>query len=290
MTKKIAIASGKGGTGKTTVSVNLFHYLHTQLQKDTILVDCDVEEPNATLFFTDKETIENKTISVKIPEFNTAKCTFCKLCTDYCEFNAISLIATAQFIELNKDLCHSCGACSFACKSAAIKEVNDPIGTVALQKVSSGELVAEGRLNIGSALQTTLISKLKQEYGRQHEYVLFDAPPGNSCPVVETVEDTDYVVLVTEPTPFGLHDLKITVALLREMQKDFGVVVNKAGIGSKEIYQYLEQEDIPLLGEIPFDKNYAAQYAGANLFSTTDDRFTDAYKHITSALIKSLEK
>ena len=281
---KIAVASGKGGTGKTTVSVNLFHFSNRHWL-NTILVDCDVEEPNDALFFNEKKAVLQKDTFQLVPEIDPSKCTFCRKCAEWCEFNAITIVSKLKFTEINSDLCHSCGACSYACKFDAIKEYKQPLGSIISYDSGFGEPILEGRLKIGSSMQTMLIQRLKDEVPPGPEMVIYDAPPGTSCPLVETVADTDYVILVTEPTPFGLHDLKITVSLMRQLKKPFGVLVNKAGIGNQKVYQFLKQNNIELLGEIPFSKNYSGSYAQGRLF----ENMTSDIEQVYMQLIKKLK-
>ncbi|MEZ5071590.1 MAG: ATP-binding protein [Bacteroidales bacterium] len=229
----LAVASGKGGTGKTTVAVNLFHRLQ---RRDTLrveLVDCDVEEPNSLLFFDGLQDVHTEEALQLIPNIRTEACTFCRACVDYCEFNAIVVIPPAGFADINPSLCHSCGACLVACKEGAIGEHPVSIGTIRHCRTPEGSPLTEGRLNIGSAMQTLLIRQTIDSASRETDVRILDAPPGTSCPVVTTVADADYTLLVTEPTPFGLHDLRLTVEMLRELGKEFGVVVNKAGAGDR---------------------------------------------------------
>jgi len=286
MAFKVAIASGKGGTGKTTVAVNLFHQIQQQLCKSVQLVDCDVEEPNDTLFFPRKKALNSKEVVQQIPVIDTDRCQFCRKCADYCEFNAIVVLPPARFAEVNSSLCHSCGACQYACDYDAISERPEPIGQVTFFDVGISNGIAEGRLKIGSAMQTMMIRELKKTVAQTNDIVIYDAPPGTSCPVVETVADADYVVLVTEPTPFGLHDLTLTVELLREVQKPFGVIVNKAGLGNLAVYEYLDQEKIELIGEIPFSQSYAAQYAKGDILEYMPGKMQTSYL----AIIQKLER
>ncbi|MDA3890374.1 MAG: ATP-binding protein [Salinivirgaceae bacterium] len=284
MAYKIAIASGKGGTGKTTVSVNLYHTFNNYVSNKVQLVDCDVEEPNAAIFFSgaikDSEQIINQTI----PVIDTDKCNFCKKCSEYCEFNAIAIVAGEQFAEVNVSLCHSCGACLAACDNGAIHEKELPIGSVVNYNTQFGNGLLEGRLRVGSTMQTMLIKELKKQVPNLNEVIIYDAPPGTSCPVVETVIDADFIVLVSEPTPFGLYDLKLMVELLYELKKPFGVVINKAGLGNNEIYKYLSSEQIDLLGEIPFSQDYAACYASGNLLNEMPLEISECFYKITERL------
>lgn len=261
MAYKIAIAGGKGGTGKTTVSLGLLHAFKKYVSANLQLVDCDVEEPNDALFFKKARSQWQKDVFQLVPKINVNDCTFCKRCVEYCEFNAIVMIPSVQFIEVNSALCHSCGACSVACVDNAIDEIEVSVGEINCYQLFEGVSLLEGRLRIGSAMQTFLIHEMKKMVSNEKEMVLYDVPPGTSCSVVASVEDVDFVVLVTEPTPFGLHDLKLIIELLRNLGKEFGVVINKAGIGNRDIYNYLTEEGIVLLGEIPFSKAFAVDYA-----------------------------
>jgi MinD superfamily P-loop ATPase len=281
---KIAIASGKGGTGKTTVSVNLYYYINLYVNNNVHLVDCDVEEPNDALFFPEASIISEKEVFQLIHEIDTEKCTFCRKCADWCEFNAISIIKNMQFAKVNHDLCHSCGACITACEFGAITEHPQPLGVISHFETGIGNGLTEGRLKIGSAMQTMLIKEVKKKVRDSAEIMIYDAPPGTSCPVVETVANADYIILVTEPTPFGLHDLKITVELLKDLQKSFGVIVNKAGLGNDDVYHFLAENQIELLGKIPFTKEYAASYAEGHILNNIPEEIKNTYLDIIKKL------
>ena len=289
MAYKIAIASGKGGTGKTTVSLNLFHFIQHNVCENVQLIDCDVEEPNDAIFFPDAQVTRDEEIYQLIPKIDNEKCTYCRKCVEYCEYNAIVVIPPVQFAEVNASLCHSCGACSIACEFDAISEYPESIGKVSFYNTGTGIGLAEGKLKIGSAMQTLLIKELKKRVSKEADFIIFDAPPGTSCPVVETVADVDYVVLVTEPTPVGVHDLKLMVALLRDIKKPFGVVVNKAGLGNNEVYEFLNQEDIELLGEIPFSQDYASHYAKGELLNEVPYEMSEQYEQISRKLERRAE-
>jgi MinD superfamily P-loop ATPase len=277
---KIAVASGKGGTGKTTVSVNLFYFISKEWDSNARLVDCDVEEPNDALFFNIPPIQNREEVYQLIPEIDTEKCTYCKKCSEWCEFNAITIVPKLNFAEVDTSLCHSCGACSIACEFEAITEIEKPLGTITSYKTDFGKGLTEGCLNVGSSMQTMLIKKLKSSVDDSDCLTILDAPPGTSCPVVETVADADYIILVTEPTPFGLHDLKITVELLADLQKPFGVIVNKAGLGNLDVYAFLEKNNIELLGEIPFDRNFAVSYSSGDLLQHIPDKTTCIFREI----------
>ncbi len=284
MSIKIAVASGKGGTGKTTVATNLYRTINREHTEHALLVDCDVEEPNDALFFPESQQVIQTTINQEIPNIDTARCTFCRKCAEYCEFNAIVVIPPAEFAEVNSSLCHSCGACLVACPSDAIRVQNEPIGTITGYLDKGGKGILEGRLKIGSAMQTMVIRALKKSIPADEKVVILDAPPGTSCPVVETISDANYIILVTEPTPFGLHDLKLMHALVRELDLPFGVVINKANLGNREIYSYLQKENVEILSEIPFNRTYAYQYARADLFNLIPEEVSLAHQQIYESL------
>lgn len=288
MSHKIAVASGKGGTGKTSVATNLYRLIGEQYPVDVILVDCDVEEPNDILFFPQASREYETSVTQEVPAIDVSKCTYCRKCVDYCEFNAILVLPPVKFAEINSSLCHSCGACQVACESDAILTNDHPIGTITHYKDEIGNGIFEGRLKIGSPMQTMVIRSLKREVPDGNAVILLDAPPGTSCPVVETISDADFVILVTEPTPFGLHDLKLMISLVQEIKKPFGVVVNKAGLGNQDIYEFLESERIELLTEIPFNRSYASQYAKADLFNEIPGDIYAAYEKLLQTL--SLKK
>lgn len=285
MAFKIAVASGKGGTGKTTVSVNLYQHFNNHASREVLLVDCDVEEPNAALFFPDAIKESTTPVNQEIPVIDTAKCTFCRKCTEYCEYNAILVMPPVKFAEINPNLCHSCGACMVACDHEAIWVRDEPIGELHTYKTGTGEGIMDGTLKIGSAMQTMVIRALKKALPPIKDIILFDAPPGTSCPVVETITGCDYIVLVSEPTPFGLHDLKLMIALVRELKIPFGVVINKANLGTRDIYHYLEKEHIEILGEIPFDTEYASNYSKGEIFERVPAKVAASFNEIAKKLL-----
>jgi len=213
MAYSIAVASGKGGTGKTTVAVSLFQLLFRELDGSVQLIDCDVEEPNDGLFFPEKQQAGHAVISKKLPVIDKEKCTYCRRCADYCEFNAIVVLPTAHFAEISADLCHSCGACLVACNDNAISEIPEPIGEVTRFTTGNGAMLVEGKLKIGSSMQTMLIRELKAGVSAATAVNIYDAPPGTSCPVVETIADADFVVLVTE----SLVTITFAFSLLRSL-------------------------------------------------------------------------
>jgi len=259
---KIAIASGKGGTGKTLVSTNLFRVAQEKGRIVT-LIDCDAEEPNVGEFI--RGTIASATPVVhNIPCIDSESCVFCGKCREWCNYNAIVMIAAVSFIKVIDDLCRACGACSLACQYGVITTSPQPIGACTLQICSPNSKIIEARAEVGLYSPVPIIRKAL-EMGENDPIVLLDSPPGISCPFLATVEAANYVVLVTEPTPFGLNDLKLSVETLHTKGIACGVVVNRAGLGNDEVYEWLEEKNITLLAEIPFDKEIARVYSTGNL-------------------------
>jgi len=247
----IAIASGKGGTGKTTIAVNLALSLN-----GVQFVDCDVEEPNGHLFLNPRLS-GNISVGIPVPRVDESKCTFCGRCAEVCEFNAIVVIK--EKVLIFPELCHGCGGCSYFCPENAIEEVEREIGVIEKGRANGIELVY-GLLHIGEPMAPPLIRKVKELINRQ-KIVILDSSPGTSCPVVEAVKDSDFCILVTEPTPFGLNDLRLAVEMVRKLTIPLGVVINCSDIGDKEIWKYCEKESISILMEIPHDRRIAEAYS-----------------------------
>ena len=266
---KLTIASGKGGTGKTTVAVNMVLSL-AMSGMHPIYLDCDVEAPNAALFLHPLLT-ESLEVGQLIPEVDAALCTVCGRCAEVCEYHAITVIG--QNVLVFPELCHGCGSCTLNCPSGAIHEVLDKTGFLERGSVISSSTAggieeitfAQGTLNIGEAQSVPVIRQLKRwavSPDNQKCPVILDAPPGTSCPVVETMRSADAVLLVTEPTPFGLHDLRIAVDVARkELGLPVAVVINRDGIGDNGVDDFCERENIPVLLRIPFNRQIAEAYA-----------------------------
>jgi MinD superfamily P-loop ATPase len=249
----ISIASGKGGTGKTTVAVNLA----LSLPKGTVqLIDCDVEEPNSHLFLS--PTIHQVTpMGIPVPRIDESKCTYCGKCAKVCEYHAIAVIL--KNVLVFDELCHGCGACSYLCPEKAIFEVEREIGIVQ-EGIADGVSFVNGVLNVGEPMASPLIRKAKEKIERD-KIVILDAPPGTACPVIETVKESDFCLLVTEPTPFGLNDLELAVGMLEKLGVRMGVVINKADLGDRKVWGYCRSKEIPVLMEIPMDREIAEAYS-----------------------------
>lgn len=249
---KIAIASGKGGTGKTTIATNLVWILAQQDRRVQYL-DCDVEEPNGHIFLKPDIHKTNKVV-VPVPEVDLGKCTGCGECGKLCQYSAIVHLKDNNVLTFEQ-LCHSCGGCFLVCPAEAIKEKCKVIGF--LDKGSSDGIdFIQGRLDIGDVRTPALIKKVKQNIN-DSSISIIDAPPGTSCPVIEAVRDVDLVLLITEPTPFGLNDLKLAVEMVRQLRLCFSIVINRCGPGDDRVYQYCKQERINIVMELPDDRRVA---------------------------------
>ncbi len=252
----VAIASGKGGTGKTTLAVNLAASLDEEVQ----LLDCDVEEPNCHLFL-GAELDHCTRAGVPVPVVDSKLCTSCGECSDICRFNALAVTKTG--VLLFPELCHGCGGCTLVCPEQAISESVRTIGVVAEGRAGSVSLV-HGRLDIGEAMAPPLIRAVKARTKLQGT-VLVDAPPGTSCSMITTIRGCDVVMLVTEPTPFGLNDLELAVGAVRALAIPFVVVINRDGVGDDRVERYCAQEGISILARIPDDRRIAEAYSRGEL-------------------------
>lgn len=283
----ITVASGKGGTGKTTVAVSLALSL---LEDDSspagkpLYLDCDVEEPNAALFL--KPVFEQREeVGILIPEIDFNKCTYCGRCAEVCQYHAIAVVA--QKVLVFPELCHGCGSCTLNCPEGAIHEVLNVTGVIEMGRAGPLDF-GQGVMNVGEAMAVPIIRQLKKKAippDTAGQVAILDASPGTSCPVVESMRGADFVLLVTEPTPFGLHDLRLAVEVARdELGLPVGVVVNRDGVGDKGVDEYCAAEDIPILMRIPLDRRIAEAYSeGVPLVEALPEyreRFRELYKKI----------
>jgi MinD superfamily P-loop ATPase len=242
------VASGKGGTGKTTVSVALAQ----AFDGPVCLIDCDVEEPNSALFIK-PENLSKRKVTVPIPEIDTEKCIACGACSKLCVFNAIAIAGDSALVF--PELCHSCGGCARICPEGAISETPQPIGKITLGQAGHITTI-EGKLNIGNTMAPPLIRAVKKA-APPGLPVLIDCPPGTSCPMITAVSGCDFVILVTEPTPFGLNDLKLAVETVQKLERPFGVIINRSDAGDDRVVDYCEEESISILLQIPESRKIA---------------------------------
>jgi len=250
----ISVASGKGGTGKTLVAVNLALTLSDVYRVQ--LLDCDVEEPDAHIFL-HLATNRSEAVMIPVPRVDETKCTYCGRCAEVCVYNAIAVLKGKVLVF--PELCHGCGACSYLCPESAISEEGREIGVVETGDSGNMEFI-QGRLAIGEPMAPPIIREVKKHIDRVRE-VIIDVPPGTSCPVVEAVKSSDFCLLVTEPTPFGLNDLSLAVELVRKLQIPCGVIINRSGVGYEKVEQYCQEQGIPILLKIPLDRNIATLYS-----------------------------
>jgi MinD superfamily P-loop ATPase len=250
----ISIASGKGGTGKTLVATSLALTLKDRGKVQ--LLDCDVEEPNDHVFM--KPTINrSEVVSVPVPKVDEDKCTYCGICAEVCAYNAIAV--PGKRVLVFPELCHGCGACAYLCPEKAISEEAKEIGVLETGH-SDGIAFVHGKLSIGEAMAPPIIRKVKAQ-AKNDGTVIIDVPPGTSCPVVEAIKDSDFCLLVTEPTPFGLNDLALAVETVRTLDIPCGVVLNRVGVGDGKVEKYCQEEKIPILITIPLDIKIAHLYS-----------------------------
>jgi len=271
----ISIASGKGGTGKTTVATNLA----VSIGSDVQLLDCDVEEPNSHLFI--QPAVEyTETITTPVPEVDESKCTLCGKCGEICQFKAIVVIGNT--VLPFEELCHSCGGCMEVCPEGAIKEKERVLGTIQKGRRNGLEFI-HGTLRVGEAMSPPLIRKVRA-FSRQGGVTIIDAPPGTSCPVIASMKGADFILLVTEPTPFGLYDLKLAVGAVKILDIPCGLVINRSDMGDDKVRTYAEKESLSIMMEIPFDRGIAEAYSRGELIveymPEWKERFIELYRRI----------
>jgi MinD superfamily P-loop ATPase len=273
----IAIASGKGGTGKTTVATSLAKSL-SKTGIPVSFLDCDVEAPNAHLFLSPSFD-QRINVDILIPEVDDAKCSGCGRCGEVCEFHAIVVLGGKPLVF--PDLCHGCGSCTLECPDKAISEIPKTLGV--LESGSAGDqfYFARGLLNVGEPMAVPVINQLKK--WRRHnptETMILDSPPGTSCPVVESIRGADFVLLVTEPTPFGLHDLKLAVQLVDELNIPTGVIINRDGVGDTKVDDYCQGAGIPILMRIPLEQKIGQAIAQGKLLIDTQPAYGDQFRQL----------
>jgi MinD superfamily P-loop ATPase len=279
---KVAIASGKGGTGKTTIAVNLAQAACDLGQKVQYL-DCDVEEPNGHLFLKPKITTSQH-VSVEVPQVDLQKCTACGKCGHICQYGAV--VCIKEHVLTFEQLCHSCGGCWRICPTGAIEKKPREIGSIDIG-AANGVKFGQGRLNIGDIHTPPLIKRVKSS-SLDEGIVIIDAPPGTSCPVIEAVKGADFVLLVTEPTSFGLNDLKLAVGMVRELKLPFAVIVNRSDAGDGRVHQYCDRDDIEIVLEIPDDRRIAEAYSVGKMIVDVlpeyGKDFTGLYERVSKRL------
>ncbi|MFH1418175.1 MAG: ATP-binding protein [Planctomycetota bacterium] len=256
---KIAVASGKGGTGKTTVATNL-GTVASRNGRSVVYLDCDVEEPNGHIFLK-PEITHREPVGMLIPRVDEEKCTLCGMCGEICQYSAI--VCVGKKVLTYPELCHACGGCWLVCSEDAITEVPREMGVLEAGRAGPIRFV-HGLLNVGEAMSPPVIKAVKAA-APEADLVIIDAPPGTSCPVIESMRECDFVVLVTEPTPFGLNDLKLAVEMVRALKLPFGVVINRADVGDHSVQSYCRKNGIRILAEIPDERRIAEAYSRGEL-------------------------
>ena len=276
----IAVASGKGGTGKTLISTSLA-VAASGSGEEVSFLDCDVEEPNARILLS-PELSGRKEVATSVPVVDERRCTGCGLCAEVCEYNAIMVNRKARKVFIFPELCHGCSACWVLCPERAIAEGRKVIGVMEWGK-AGGISFSDGRLNVGEAMPSPLIRALKGRIDGRGDTIL-DCPPGTACPVVTSVRGCDYCVLVTEPTPFGLNDLALAVEMVRELGLRAGVVINQADIGDAGVRDYCAREGVPVIAEIPHDRAIAEAYSRGVTAARISDRYGEMFEKLWSRI------
>lgn len=271
---RIAVASGKGGTGKTSVAVNL------ALSLDKVqLLDCDVEEPNDHLFI-DVKLIETRDVTTEVPRIDLKQCDVCRKCAKFCEYHALAIFS--KTVMVFDELCHGCGGCAIVCPKDAITYTPRKLGIVEVRRAGDLELVS-GVLEIGEPKATPVVVAVKAKAAMDRP-VIIDVSPGAGCPVVASIDGTDYTILVTEPTPFGLHDLRIAVDVCRALHVDFGVIINRDGIGNDGVDQFCKEAGIEVLMRIPQSMEIARLYSKGIPFTKKMPEWTDRFRALYSRI------
>ena len=275
---KIAIASGKGGTGKTTIATNLAFTI-AQTGRQVRYLDCDVEEPNGHIFL--KPDIEKtEQVTVAVPEVDLTKCTGCGKCGRLCQYSAI--VSLKETVLTFEQLCHSCGGCMLVCPEKAISEKQKIIGF--LDQGNSGDVnFVQGRLEIGDVRSPALIKNVKRKINGNGVSII-DAPPGTTCPVIEAVKGADIVLLVTEPTPFGLNDLRLAVEMVRQLKLSLSIVINRSNVGDDRVHRYCQNEGINIMMELPDDRRIAEAYSSGRMIVEALPEYKEHFVQLVKAL------
>ncbi len=276
----ITIASGKGGTGKTTLATNLARVADAPV----IFIDCDVEEPNAHLFLR-PEITDTQPVRKLVPRIDAERCTLCGKCAEFCAYNALAVLPKTTLVF--DALCHGCGGCTLVCPEQAITEIGLDVGVIESGQADTIEFV-QGRLTVGEAMSGPVIRAAKVRIDRE-KLTILDAPPGTSCPVIATLLDCDVCLLVTEPTPFGLHDLRLAVETVRQLGLPYGVVVNRAGSGDHGVEAYCRNEQIPILLSIPADRRIAEAYSRGEMLIDALPEYRQPLRDVLSACVALAE-
>ena len=277
---KIAVASGKGGTGKTTVAVNLAYALANE-GREVAYADCDVEEPNGHVFLK-PDIASSRSSTILYPEIDMEACIACGKCAEICQYKAIIMIADEPMVF--KDMCHGCAGCMYVCPVNAVREEYREIGTVETGTADSIAFI-QGVLNVGQILSPSLIRDVKQSMPTGEVNIL-DCPPGTSCPVITAMRGADYILLVTEPTPFGFNDLRLTIDAVKELGIPYGVFINRSDIGTRETVDYCMRNSIPLLGEIPDDRRIASCYSNGDVVIELMPEYTPVFRKAYDMIAK----
>ena len=275
---RIAVSSGKGGTGKTTVATNLA-VTASRAGRSVGYLDCDVEEPNGALFLKPHVT-ETRPVNVSIPKVDLATCNGCGQCGEICQYSAI--VTMNENVLVFPELCHGCAGCWLVCPTGAITESHRQTGQLALGKAGHVQWV-QGLLNIGEVMSPPVIAAVK-DAAPNVDFLILDSPPGTSCPVIESVRGSDFVLLVTEPTPFGLNDLKLAVEMVRALKLPFAVVINRADVGDGQTKRYCELEHIDVLAEIPHDRQVAETYSRGEIACDVIPKYRNIYGDLLSQI------
>ena len=279
---RIAVASGKGGTGKTMVATSFVDSLSST--HSIQILDCDVEAPNTHLFLNPKIS-NNVSVDLLIPHIDATRCTLCGICVKNCVYNALAKIG--EKIQVFPQICHGCGSCTLLCPEGAISEIPKEIGRIYLGATNTGAQFGMGELTISEPMGTPIIHQLKKFADMDRDLIIFDSPPGASCSVVATLYNTDYVIMVTEPTPFGLHDLQQMVGVLTTLAIPGGVIINRVGIGDDQVETYLAQTDYPILMKIPYDEKIAQGLARGRILLDSNPEFRTEFKKLYEVILNS---